>query len=39
MKKILKITGGVLALILVALVAIPFFVDLNDYRRKIDAAL
>jgi len=39
MKKILKITGGVLALILVALVAIPFFVDLNDYRGKMEAAI
>jgi AsmA protein len=35
MKKFLKIAAGIVALILVALIAIPFFVDVDQFRPKI----
>jgi len=34
-KKILMIVGGLFALLLVAMIAIPFFVDVDKYRPQI----
>src|ERR671922_1576273 len=35
MKKVLWIVGGLIGLLIVAAVAAPFFVDLNDYKAEI----
>lgn len=35
MKTALKIVGGIFVLLLIAIVAIPFFVDVNQYRPQI----
>lgn len=37
MKKVLWIVGGLIGLLIVAAVAAPFFVDLNDYKAEIAA--
>ena len=37
MKKALYIIGGLLGLIIVAAVIVPFFIDLNDYKAEIAA--
>jgi uncharacterized protein involved in outer membrane biogenesis len=37
MKKVLWIVGGLVGLLIVAAVAVPFFIDLNDYKAEIAA--
>ena len=37
MKKVLWIVGGLIGLLIVAALAAPFFVDLNDYKAEIAA--
>src|SRR5262245_57886524 len=37
MKKVLWIVGGLVGLLIVAALAVPFFVDLNDYKAEIAA--
>ena len=37
MKRILKIAGIVIAILIVILVAIPFFINVNSFRPKIEA--
>jgi AsmA protein len=38
-KRILKIVGIVVAAVLVILIAIPFFIDINSFRPKIESVL
>lgn len=37
MKKVLYVIGGLLGLVIVAAVVVPFFIDLNDYKAEIAA--
>ena len=39
MKRILRIVGIIVAIILVVVVALPFFVDVNSFRPKLETEL